>query len=677
LARFAGARLVADEAVGIDRSERRLLFRNRPPLRYDVLSLDIGSTPNLAVPGAAAYATPVKPIAAFERRWRRLVERAREAERPLRIVVVGGGAGGVELTLAMQHRLQGMLGSLGRPVPVFALVTGGGLLPSHNAGVRRAMRRIVDRRGIVLHTEAEVVGVERDGLCCADGRRIGFDELLWVTEAGAAPWLRDTGLALDQDGFVAVDATLRSVNDPRVFAAGDVAGVIPHPREKAGVFAVRQGPPLADNLRRALAGERLRPFVPQRRFLSLISTGDRYAIGSRGRLTVEGSWVWRWKDWIDRRWMRGYQELPPMRAAPPAQAGQEPMRCGGCGAKVPAAALARVLRRLAPSAGAEVEVGVGDDAAVLQFPTDRLMLQTADFFRSFVSDPYLFGRVAANHALGDIYAMGGAPLSALAIAAVPPGPEAIVEDDLFQMLSGGLATLDAAGARLVGGHSAEAGELALGFAVTGTVLPQRVLRKEGLRPGDRLILTKPLGTGVLLAAEMRGAAKARWIAEALATMLQPAADAASCLVAHGATACTDVTGFGLVGHLLEMLQASRVDAVLAIDEIPALEGAREMLGAGIASTLHPSNLAHGRAAIAAGPDAPPAEPLLFDPQTAGGLLAGVPAERTDSCLEALHRLGYGRAAVVGAVEASQDRTPRIRLSVRLPEPARASLAFGK
>ena len=362
---------------------------------------------------------------------------------------------------------------------------------------------------------------------------------------------------------------------------------------------------------------------------------------------------------------------------PPAResAQDDAMRCGGCGAKVPSQALRRVLARLRPVVGGDIALGIGDDAAVLRFPPDRLLLHTADFFRSFVSDPHLFGRIAANHALGDIYAMGGTPVSALAIAAVPHGSEAIVEDDLFQMLSGGKETLDAAGAQLVGGHSAEGGELALGFAVTGTVEPGRVLRKAGLRPGDRLVLTKPLGTGILLAGEMRGVAKARWVEEALAAMQQSAADAASCLVAHGASACTDVTGFGLAGHLLEMLRASAVAATLAGDDIPALAGVRETARAGIASTLAPSNAAEARGAIGGGSGA--ADPLLFDPQTAGGLLAGVPPDRVAACVAALQGLGYARAAVIGVVVALEGGAPLLRIETSFRAPKTAGWAAGE
>ena len=418
-----------------------------------------------------------------------------------------------------------------------------------------------------------------------------------MTEAGAAPWLAETGLPLTAGGFIAIDETLRSTGDPRIFAAGDVATMIAHPREKAGVYAVRQGPPLAANLRRALAGKRPRRAVPQRRGLALIGTGDGHAVASRGPLAAYGASLWRLKDWIDRRWMRRYRELPEMTA----DEAEDPMRCGGCAAKVPAAVLARVMEQLQPAASDAVMIGLGspDDAALIAFPGAPPLLQTVDFFRAMVDDPYLFGRIAANHALGDIYAMGGIPETALAIATLPPARPPIVEHDLFHMLRGGLDVLEAAGAVLIGGHSAEGAELALGFAVTGRSRPGKLLRKGGLRPGDRLILTKSLGTGVILAADARGIAPARVVEGAIATMLQSASAAASCLQAHRATACTDVTGFGLLGHLLEMLRASDMDAVLDPDAIPALDGALSLLDRGITSSLHADNIA-ALAALAPG-----------------------------------------------------------------------------
>jgi selenide, water dikinase len=311
LATRAGARLVHDEATGLDRGARTVLCRDGPPIPYDIICIDIGSTPNLhQVPGADRFATPVKPVSTLRARWAELLARVEREAGPLRFVTVGGGAAGVEVTLAMRHRLRTLSVARGRDPDAysFTVVTKGALLEDHNASVRRRFRRILKERGVTFVEHDGVRKVEEGRVVCASGRSFVYDELLWVTEAGGAPWLADSGLALDRSGFIVIDATLRSVTDPRIFAAGDVGSNRDHPRPKAGVFAVRQGPPLAENLGRVVSDAEPLPFTPQREFLSLITTGDKYAIGSRGRWAAEGRLVWWLKDQIDRRWMRQWQE---------------------------------------------------------------------------------------------------------------------------------------------------------------------------------------------------------------------------------------------------------------------------------------------------------------------------------------------------------------------------------
>ncbi len=561
LSRFAGARFFHDDVIGLDLEGRRVLCRNRPPTPYDVLSINTGSTPRLSeIPGAAGAVVPVKPISRFLDRWQMLVERAL-ARTATRIAVVGAGAGGVEIALAAQHRLRSLLAERGRSdgeIEFHMFTDTDEILPTHNARVRAMFRRVLAERAVQVHAGKAVIRVEPGRLTTRDGAVHAFDEILWVTAAGAAPWLGKSGLALDAEGFIAVASSLRSISHPDVFAAGDVAAMIDHPRPKSGVFAVRQGPPLARNLRRALLGKPLTSFRPQRRFLSLITTGDRYAIASRGAWAMAGRSLWLLKDRIDRRFMRKYNELPEM--TEPARSTLAPgladgaaikelsafaMRCGGCGAKVGSTVLSNALAQLRPVQRDDVLIGLDarDDAAVVSVPPGKVMVHTVDHFRAFIDDPYTFGQVAANHSLGDIFAMGGTPQSALAIVTLPYGIEKKLEEQLFELMSGALKVLDDANTALVGGHTSEGLELSLGFAINGFADPRHLLRKAGMRPGDRLILTKPLGTGTLFAADMRGRAKARWIEAALASMLQSNRQAAECLHAHDATACTDVTGF--------------------------------------------------------------------------------------------------------------------------------------
>jgi len=313
LAEFAGARLYRDQVIGLDRTNRKVLCRNRPPVPYDVLSINIGSTPQLHdVPGALENAIAVKPITRFNDRWLALLNRVQLHAGKTTVAVVGAGAGGVELLLAMQYRLRQELRTQGRNPDdlTFHLFTNNAnILPTHNARVQRTFDTVLTERGVQVHRNAAVTQVFAGRLQTSSLEEVEADEMVWVTRAGGAAWLQDTGLALDANGFIQVTDTLQTVTDPDIFAAGDIAAMVNFPLEKAGVFAVRQGPPLARNLRLCMQGAPLKPYHPQRHWLALISTGDQYAVASRSWLSFAGTWVWRWKDWIDRSFMRKFQDL--------------------------------------------------------------------------------------------------------------------------------------------------------------------------------------------------------------------------------------------------------------------------------------------------------------------------------------------------------------------------------
>ena len=677
ICRSGNFRIIHDEAVGIDHANKRVLMRSgRPGVRFDVCSVDVGITPRASdVAGANEHATPVKPIFGFNARWEAMLARVLEGGKKCDVCVVGGGAGGAELALSMRYRMREELKKRGldENLAAFTLVTRGKLMPSHAKGVRKTFLKVFDEAGVRVIEDDGVARAESKTLVLQSGREINADECIWCTQAGAAKWLKEsTDLALDDDGFIAVNATLESTSHQHVFAAGDVANVLKHPRPKAGVFAVRQGPPLDKNIRRALLGKSLVDFTPQKLFLGLITIGGKSAVLSYGNYAFGGigpvgERLWRWKDKIDRKWMKMYQEMPDMKeeaidASPLAlAAGEEtiaalravPMRCGGCGAKVGATVLSRVMKRLEPiPTNKNVEVGIDqpDDAAVVSVPPGMVGVQTVDYFRAFVDDPYMFGQIAAVHALGDCWAMGADPHAALAIATVPYGLETQVEETLYQMMAGACSILRDAGCGLAGGHSSEGAELSLGFSVHGAAPREKLMKKGGMKAGHKIILTKPVGIGTLFAADMRSKAQGRWISNALNSMRQPSAVAAKTLFDHGATSCTDVTGFGLLGHLVEMCKGSNAAAVLDMDAVPILPGALECVESGITSSLQPANVRLSRAvANPSTVSGAPKYPLLFDPQTAGGMLASVPSENASAAVDALRSAGYPHTNIIGEV----------------------------
>ncbi|MFN7142637.1 MAG: selenide, water dikinase SelD, partial [Myxococcota bacterium] len=389
-----------------------------------------------------------------------------------------------------------------------------------------------------------------------------------------------------------------------------------------------------------------RAYRPQRGFLTLLNLGDGTAIGAKGPFSFEGAWVWRWKDRIDRRFMAMFQSLAPddTPTFPPMD---RAMVCGGCAAKVGPGELSRALARLDVPTDPTVELGLTrpDDAAVVRLPGGDRVGLTIDAFTAFRDDPWLVGRVAAVNALNDLYAKGMTPRWALALVGIPD--DGATEETLYQVMHGARVTLDAAGVTLVGGHSLQTDALQVGFSVTGLADgPLRTL--GGLVPGQSLVLTRPLGTGVLFYAHAAGRARSAWIRDAEARLVRTHGAAAEVAARFGATAATDVTGFGLAGHLAEMTRESGVGAEISLAALPILPGAETLVTQGVRSTFHDQN-AHARRSLAGITEGPRVE-LLFDPQTAGGLLFGAPGDGA-GVVAALHAAGEPDAVVIGRVVA--------------------------
>lgn len=653
LCTWAQVRFITSEVIALDTHKRVVSLRDRPPLAYDVLSIDIGSQPELdSVPGAKEHVTPVKPVAQLWQRWQTLTARYADAKPgpDHRITVVGGGAGGIELALAIAQF------GIGKGLTVELLSAASGILAGYNAGARRATLSALTDLGVELQLDSRVAKVEAGLLHLADGRQLSFDELFWCTGAAAAPWVAESGLPVDERGFLKVSNTLQSQGDKHIFAAGDIATQVQYPRPKAGVYAVRQAPVLAHNLRNIVLGKPLREHRPQLHFLSLISLGAKRATADRGLFCATGEWVWRWKNRIDRSFMARFEDLPQMPQGqvptklPELEERPSQPACGGCGAKVGARGLSAVLASLASNYPQLCpDVSAADDAALIHNADSGQLLQSIDVLREIVADPWLMGRIVANHALSDLYACGARPTSALAAVTLPFASADILQRDLYQLMAGAMHEFAEVNCRLLGGHSLQGPELSLGFVVNGLVpSTDKIMAKRGLCAGDKLLLTKPLGTGVLFAAQMQLLADGRDITKAVEGMLHSSAVAAELAKSHGVAACTDVTGFGLAGHLLEMLQGEQV-AVLQLSKMPALDGALEQLRAGVRSSMHSVNAQVLDEIERSGEVAPEHLDLLFDPQTSGGLLFGVPAQNADSLLEALREAGYSRAAIIGDI----------------------------
>ena len=574
----AGVAFVEAEITGLDPQDRCLRLRKRPALHFDWLSLDVGG-----VSRPSATGVPIKPL---ETSLAFLESEDPCDPKPLR--VIGAGAAGLEVVLALRRRWP-----------------------------QRALH-LQQRCGQLDPTVQKVL--QRAKIALIDGERdYGGPSLLCTGSQGPA-WLAMSGLPLDRDGRIRTDRCLRVEGHPCLFASGDCAVISTEPRPASGVWAVRAGRPLAANLEAACQGQSLRPWHPQREALQLIGSHEDAAWARWGRWRLGPSpLLWRLKQRIDHAFMAGFQQ-------PATMADAAPMACRGCAAKLPAQPLAAALER----------VGLGgqpEDAAHL--PGSEELLQSVDGFPALVSDPWLNGRLTALHACSDLWACGARVSSAMATITLPMVPTNEQQELLVQTLAGIRSVLDEQGAELIGGHTMESRSASplpasLGVQITLSVngrSSQSPWLKSGLQPGDALLISRPLGTGVLFAGAMTGATKATDLDAALKGMagsqhtlleqLEP--------VRGDIHACTDITGFGLLGHLCEMLQ-NRTGLKILLDgaAIPAYSGALDLFERGISSTLAPSNRTawcwlDGPVQLQQPPSAALLE-LLVDPQTCGPLL---------------------------------------------------------
>ena len=712
LCQRAGVCFVQAEIGGLDPERQLLLLEGRPALPYDWLSLNLGA---VTIPSGATFAggsyaggaaaggpvsggpfsggpvavKPLEPFLAWCAGLSTSIDSAannsaaNDSADRRKVWIQGGGAAAIELAFALRAR--GLEPELG--------LRGEGLRLGSRAANRMAERWLTNA-GICIHRGQQTpVPAEPAGV-----------PTLACTGSWGPGWLAAAGLPLDGRGRVLTEASLQVQGQPRIFASGDCGVIASQPRPASGVWAVRAAPVLAENLERLLAcgdsssngngdrnnsgsgsgtssNQKLKQWRPQAWALQLLADGGvagaPRALASWGPLTLGPSrWLWHWKDRIDRRFMALFE-------APAAMAGGGAMACRGCAAKLAAAPLAAALELLAqatPAAEQKSPIPRDDAAVIGQTAHGELLLQSVDGFPALVDDPWLNGRLTTLHACSDLWACGARVDSVLALVTLPAAAPNLQVDLLHQTLAGVQSVLEPLQARLLGGHTMEARDgikpeagLAVSLSANGLVAPEHHWPKGPLAPGDVLILSRGLGSGVLFAAAMAGAARPEWLDAALALMQQSQAPVVEILAAHGCRACTDITGFGLLGHLGEMLASAPAPKALRVEliaeAIPSLPGAIELLQTGYASSLAPANAAalgllEAQVMLTASTASQSATHqsaanktallgLLIDPQTCGPLLAALPAERGEAAVAALRAAGFGQAAVVGRVLAGQ------------------------
>ncbi|GAB5405851.1 MAG: hypothetical protein Aurels2KO_40820 [Aureliella sp.] len=656
LCSVAGARLITNPVTGIDAEAQNLLFADRPPMQYDVLSIGIGSKPllppvELKSADAQLRCLMIKPMQTFMQRLESAVASAVNLAKGcfVEVAVVGSGAAGVEIACCLVEYLR----SISERFKVKLVSRSSSVLADSSRSLQNRVADALVARGVESVTDFEVLKCTESEttsqLCLQntidDAHQIEADIVIWATGATPPPLLQKLDLPLDGRGFLQTDASLRCAPHTNIFAVGD-SGSFDQQTPKAGVYAVRQGPVLWDNIRRTLDGQPTVSFRPQRDFLKLINLGNDRAIMSWRGISSTGPHAWWLKKRIDTAFLEKYRPQP-MDADPD-------MQCAGCGCK---------LGSLDLNAALEKSGAAGPPEDAVELTSDGGLIASVDFFSCPVPDPFLNGRISALHAASDIVACGGKPEKALAMVVVPEGPRHRLTQWLTEFLAGAEVELNAMGGELAAGHTIVGPRAEAGFTIVGSSPPDSFRRKSGAAPGDAIVLTKPLGTGIALAAHSRGLCDAVTWRDAVDNML---------LRQHGLIeqiddleihAMTDVTGFGLAGHLLEVLSSSQVSATVDVQAVPAIAGVENLIGQGVLSSLYQSNFEACRSQIQWEVHPSVKTELLFDPQTCGGMLIALPESQATTLVRRCNEIGIAEATIIGRVE-QKDATNQQRLTLR-------------
>jgi selenide, water dikinase len=683
LCNFSNSKFIKDSVHNIDLINKYVMTHSTPPIHYDYLSIDIGITPDILNIDLSKNIAPIKPISEFTKKLNNFSESIHNIINP-KICIIGGGAGGIEIALSLHHKFS----KAKKEVELFLIHKGQNIVESYRNSVRNKILNTLKNKNIqvIVNEKVSKITDKSDSLNlskihCESGNTYDSNFIVFTTHASPPKWISNVNIKKDKNGFILVNTFLQSTSNPEIFATGDIANIENYNIEKSGVYAVRQGSYLFSNLIALTQNQKLKHYIPQKYFLSLLSTGDNKAIAKRNYLSWGPSnFLWKWKDYIDKKFMNSFVNLPyGMKSNSGLMFKNGDIRCTGCGSKIGESVLHNALSRvknyienkeikedifidkiskilqnnIASHNSSKIIIGLndGDDSAVLSLPLGKYTVNTLDFFKPLLKDNFISGKITANHCLNDIYSLGALPDSAMALITIPRMNEKESEEEIFQHMAGLVEVLEMEKCKLIGGHTNEGLETIIGLSCTGLVDSGSELRKENIKKGDILILSKPLGTGLIFACDMRNKSKAKWIDSAIFYMLQSNRRAMEIMKESNVRAITDISGFGLIGHLYKALQKTNLSAVLNLSNIPMIDGVKNILKDFplIKSSLFPENwnsfynhITLDKNLVNFNID------ILFDPQTSGALLGFIPSEMSYNCISNLKKNGY-TTSIIGEV----------------------------
>ena len=638
LCRASGVRLIIDTVKEIDKKQSQLVCKTGRVVNFDLLSINIGSNSLPLINGFRKYGCSVRPLAVFHERWEKFLQSLNSNSCPV-ICIIGGGLASIELSFAMDIRLRKM-GIENFNIKIFERGTAFGKLSQSQ---QRYLKAKATLRKIEIIENTVVREVSTDGLIKENGKLVHAGFIVSCIGPQPNDLIKNSKIE-NRDGYASVDKTLKVKGLNNVFAVGDCADFPSQAVDKSGVYAVRQAPILYKNILKLLSKKELVHFKPQSDYLKLIIYEGTSAILLRNGIAFSGKWVWSLKKYIDKKFIKNFKKVSENASKKLKSIGNDSKRmlCGGCGSKVGNVILEASLKNISYADSEHIVSEIGDDAAVLKINSSFQAL-TTDHLRSFTNDAWLQSKITAIHALGDLWAMGSNPDIALTNIIIPESSNEIQKRTIKEIIDGANSVFDAEGVKIVGGHTSLGKEIVIGFTLGG-FSEKRPKTVDKACAGDQIILTKPLGSGVLLAGEMRFEGEAQDLKNLFDDMSK-SQSSISKVLSGAANSMTDITGFGLAGHLLNIISKSKLGAKIFLDQIPLYSGVHNLIAKDIRSSIFENNYMYAQRMIiktTANTD------ILFDPQTSGPLLATIPKAKVKGVLGASEESGF-ECKVIGEV----------------------------
>ncbi len=650
---------------------------------FDGMSIDIGAEPDLqAFKGTSVedISITVRPFAHFLEKLQDLEHTISEKtqEKPFHLVIVGGDAMAVEIALALSHRLYQSSRTWNKTY--LHLIESNELEQgSYSPAKKKLIKTLLRKHRVAYKNNVSIKSYDKlnHQLTLSNDDKITCHGILWAYANKGPQWLKDTGIELDENGFILVQDNLESKSRVGVYAAGATASLTKRyftSLSKEFTFGI--GPILASNLIRRFLGERQFRYKPPGHPTILLSVSSNEAVASWGPFTFRSKLVQQFKNHFDEQWMRRYQVKPKrIQVATFIESGNLKVAPStACGAKLPHDSLKAIPKQSFRSGDVVIGVKESDDASLISLDNPGSekagLIQSISHLRAFTKDLFTFGRMSAVHTINDVYSMGVKPHSAQVLATVPFAPKSTMERDLKDMMDGIIEVFDECGITLLGGYSDCGHEAAAGMlvqALSPKDKKEQLWTRGKLRPGDALILTKPLGTGILLTGYERFIVDSKHMWSAMNSMAETHAKTIDVCNNFNISAATDVTGYGLALCLEGLLQRSNLVGTISLATLPIYSGVLKALSAGIRSSIHIQNRIPFTKCIQnlSNRDLIIAE-VMFDPQTAGPLLLGADYEEAPRLTKQLRQVGYEHASIIGYVQRPEnDETfsPRITLKM--------------